>query len=169
MIDVTNRADIAVRLVTLELFLRHGRPIILDDRDRNSKFVTLRTGARAPEAMERVMGIEPTRPAWKAGVLPLNYTRIQFAGAFGGGSWIRTNVGVRQRVYSPSPLATRASLPNSRRSRRIAATRRQGSDRYCGAPALSTRDTTNGGAASRAYGDGFRNFGHGETHKITPA
>ena len=28
----------------------------------------------------------------------------------GGGSWIRTNVGVRQRVYSPSPLATRASL-----------------------------------------------------------
>ena len=25
--------------------------------------------------MERVMGIEPTQPAWKAGVLPLNYTR----------------------------------------------------------------------------------------------
>ena len=22
------------------------------------------------------MGIEPTRPAWKAGVLPLNYTRV---------------------------------------------------------------------------------------------
>jgi hypothetical protein len=28
------------------------------------------------KAMERVMGIEPTQPAWKAGVLPLNYTRI---------------------------------------------------------------------------------------------
>ena len=27
------------------------------------------------DKMERVMGIEPTRPAWKAGVLPLNYTR----------------------------------------------------------------------------------------------
>ena len=27
--------------------------------------------------LERVMGIEPTRPAWKAGILPLNYTRIQ--------------------------------------------------------------------------------------------
>ena len=27
--------------------------------------------------MERVMGIEPTRPAWKAGILPLNYTRIR--------------------------------------------------------------------------------------------
>ena len=25
--------------------------------------------------MERVMGIEPTQPAWKASVLPLNYTR----------------------------------------------------------------------------------------------
>ena len=26
--------------------------------------------------MERVMGIEPTQPAWKAGILPLNNTRI---------------------------------------------------------------------------------------------
>ena len=26
--------------------------------------------------LERVMGVEPTLPAWKAGVLPLNYTRI---------------------------------------------------------------------------------------------
>ena len=28
------------------------------------------------QKMERVMGIEPTRPAWKAGILPLNYTRV---------------------------------------------------------------------------------------------
>jgi hypothetical protein len=27
--------------------------------------------------MERAMGIEPTWPAWKAGVLPLNYARVQ--------------------------------------------------------------------------------------------
>ena len=27
--------------------------------------------------MERVMGIEPTYAAWKAAVLPLNYTRIR--------------------------------------------------------------------------------------------
>jgi hypothetical protein len=27
------------------------------------------------DSMERVMGIEPTLPAWEAGVLPLNYTR----------------------------------------------------------------------------------------------
>ena len=26
--------------------------------------------------VERVMGIEPTQPAWKAGILPLNNTRI---------------------------------------------------------------------------------------------
>lgn len=26
--------------------------------------------------MERVKGIEPSFPAWEAGVLPLNYTRI---------------------------------------------------------------------------------------------
>jgi hypothetical protein len=26
--------------------------------------------------MERVMGIEPTYSAWKADVLPLNYTRL---------------------------------------------------------------------------------------------
>ena len=31
--------------------------------------------SRKPE--ERVMGIEPTRPAWKAGTLPLSYTRDQ--------------------------------------------------------------------------------------------
>ena len=28
---------------------------------------------------KRVMGIEPTWPAWKAGVLPLNYTRMNLA------------------------------------------------------------------------------------------
>ena len=32
--------------------------------------------------MERVMGIEPTRPAWKAGILPLNYT-LMSADLFG--------------------------------------------------------------------------------------
>jgi hypothetical protein len=29
--------------------------------------------------MERVMGIEPTSSAWKAEVLPLNYTRLLFS------------------------------------------------------------------------------------------
>jgi hypothetical protein len=30
---------------------------------------------KTDKKMERVMGIGPTRPAWKAGILPLNYTR----------------------------------------------------------------------------------------------
>ena len=30
------------------------------------------------QILERVMGIGPTLPAWKAGILPLNYTRIIF-------------------------------------------------------------------------------------------
>ena len=33
------------------------------------------------------MGIGPTRPAWKAGILPLNYTRI------------RVSVSYQQRLY----------------------------------------------------------------------
>ena len=28
--------------------------------------------------LERVMGIEPTSLAWEAGILPMNYTRIDF-------------------------------------------------------------------------------------------
>ena len=32
-----------------------------------------------PQSMERVKGIEPSRSAWKAEVLPLNYTRKAFA------------------------------------------------------------------------------------------
>ena len=35
-------------------------------------------------AMERVTGIEPAQPAWKAGTLPLSYTRGRRPGAMGG-------------------------------------------------------------------------------------
>src|SRR3954466_749072 len=31
---------------------------------------------RGPEGLERVTGIEPAWPAWKAGALPLSYTRV---------------------------------------------------------------------------------------------
>lgn len=49
--------------------------------------------------LERVMRIELTQPAWKAGVLPLNYTRVkgvftylgfEFKCFYGGGGRIRT-------------------------------------------------------------------------------
>ena len=50
--------------------------------------------------MERVTGIEPARPAWKAGVLPLNYTRIEAFTAFTLLTWAGTLKGVPARVAS---------------------------------------------------------------------
>ena len=41
---------------------------------------------------KRVMGIEPTYPAWKAGVLPLNYTReVGVTGFEPATSWSQTS------------------------------------------------------------------------------
>ena len=70
--------------------------------------------------MERVKGIEPSRPAWKAGVLPLNYTRnipklshSHVAQNFiepGGGGRIRTLEDRSQRVYSPPHLTALVPL-----------------------------------------------------------
>ena len=34
------------------------------------------------KGLERVMGIEPTWPAWKAGALPLSYTRSRRYSSF---------------------------------------------------------------------------------------
>ena len=53
--------------------------------------------------LERVKGIEPSQPAWKAGALPLSYTRIKW--------WKRLDLNQcrrRQRIYSPPPLTPRA-------------------------------------------------------------
>ena len=67
--------------------------------------------------MERVMGIEPTSSAWKAEVLPLNYTRADGAHLPAappggpsvplrcGGGRIRTFEGVSRQIYSLLPLA----------------------------------------------------------------
>ena len=51
--------------------------------------------------VERVKGIEPSQPAWKAGTLPLSYTRIIFS--FGGGWWIRTTESIANR-FTVCPL-----------------------------------------------------------------
>src|SRR5687768_7673765 len=40
-------------------------------RDRMSRGITSSGGSR-----ERVTGVEPAPPAWKAGALPLSYTRV---------------------------------------------------------------------------------------------
>ena len=51
---------------TLDLRLR--RPLLYP--------AELQTHLARNRVRKRVMGIEPTYPAWKAGVLPLNYTRM---------------------------------------------------------------------------------------------
>ena len=88
--------------------------------------------------MERETGIEPASLAWKARVLPLNYsriwpfiawcchhckiftalqtastvqtTRLQNQFVAGGEGWIRTSVLVRGQIYSLLPLTTRPPL-----------------------------------------------------------
>ncbi len=64
------------------------------------------------------MGIEPTLPAWKAEVLPLNYTRTtddQMPHSNRPRRWWRgqdSNLRRRSRqIYSLIPLATRKPLP----------------------------------------------------------
>ena len=53
---------------------------------------------------KRVMGIEPTYPAWKAGVLPLNYTRMKIGvtGFEPATSWSQTR---RSSQTEPHPDA----------------------------------------------------------------
>jgi hypothetical protein len=55
----------------------HRQPI--DGRTRDGALNDTPASMRHAGAMERVMGIEPTPSAWKAEVLPLNYTRDTFA------------------------------------------------------------------------------------------
>jgi hypothetical protein len=95
--------------------------------------------ASSNAAMERETGIEPASLAWKARVLPLNYSRIGRRGSdapatpkngiqlvqtacliaelrlqnqfiAGGEGWIRTSVLVRGQIYSLLPLTTRPPL-----------------------------------------------------------
>ena len=79
---------------------------------------------RARAELERAMGIEPTRSAWKADVLPLNYAREgtvaeavpgsgrprRAGGARGRGGWGKQDSNLRRlchQIYSLAPLAAR--------------------------------------------------------------
>ncbi len=55
---------------TLDLLLRRQ---LLYPAELKAHALSFTGGKRE---MERVTGIEPARPAWKAGILPLNYTRV---------------------------------------------------------------------------------------------
>lgn len=67
------------------------------------------------------MGIEPTLSAWKAEVLPLNYTRqtiLYYQWYFtinGGGGRIRTSEGLSRQIYSLFPLTAREPLLTARK------------------------------------------------------
>src|ERR1700728_174388 len=80
--------------------------------------------------VERVMGIDPTSSAWKAEVLPLNYTRLEMTPKYsilttesagsrvrpphGGGGRIRTYEGVSRQIYSLLPFAAWVPLRENR-------------------------------------------------------
>ncbi len=53
---------------------------------------TGRVSGMVKRSQERVTGIEPAPPAWKAGALPLSYTRER-----------ASHQGTRMRVRSPRP------------------------------------------------------------------
>ncbi len=59
---------------TLNLLLRR-QLLYPDELLAHSFFRDLKNLSPASAGLERVMGIEPTQPAWKAGILPLNNTR----------------------------------------------------------------------------------------------
>ncbi len=67
-----------------------------------------RHNTRAQFNLERVMGIEPTLSAWKAEVLPLNYTRT-IASMVEGEGFEPSKP--KQQIYSLPPLTTREPLP----------------------------------------------------------
>ncbi len=89
-----------------------GRALPTELRERPYRSISLSSFLSAVlylivvRAMERVMGIEPTPSAWKAEVLPLNYTRLRS----GGGGRIRTYEGISQQIYS-LPLVGRLGTP----------------------------------------------------------
>ena len=71
--------SISANGVCYDGLVRQGSPS-RDDRTcvlSASTHSTNTTEQRAVVFVERVMGIGPTLPAWKAGILPLNYTRKQ--------------------------------------------------------------------------------------------
>ena len=85
---------------TLDLRLR--RPLLYP-AELQTQSSSIRTISQSFQALrKRVMGIEPTYPAWKAGVLPLNYTRISIGvtGFEPATSWSQTR---RSSQAEPHP------------------------------------------------------------------
>ena len=69
-LSYTHRIGLPWGIRTLDLLLR--RQLLYPAELRVDSYCRFTTGNK----MERMTGIEPARPAWKAGILPLNYIRI---------------------------------------------------------------------------------------------
>ena len=69
-----------------------------------------------PLLMERVKGIEPSSSAWKAEVLPLNYTRIiEMVGKTGfepAAPWSQTKCSTKLSYFPPTNAPERSRTPN---------------------------------------------------------
>ena len=76
---------------TLDLRLR--RPLLYPaELQTRINFIPVYRLLTDHSVRKRVMGIEPTYPAWKAGVLPLNYTReVGVTGFEPATSWSQTS------------------------------------------------------------------------------
>ncbi len=130
VVNVTNRADVNVGLRTFEFAFCHRRcslcsrtaqapaqkPFWLPGQHlcqngtANRPSMIPYTPNRSIN-LERVAGIEPAYSAWKAAALPLSYTRALLT--LFRQWWRELDLNQRrhsQRIYSPSPLTTRASL-----------------------------------------------------------
>ncbi len=75
VVNVTDRSDVAVRLVPLEFGLRHGPRPSSAAAITNPKTNADTESLPIWQGLERVKGIEPSSSAWKAVALPLSYTR----------------------------------------------------------------------------------------------
>ena len=86
---------------TLDLRLR--RPLLYPaELQTRINFIPVYRLLTDHSARKRVMGIEPTYPAWKAGVLPLNYTReVGVTGFEPATSWSQTR---RSSQAEPHPV-----------------------------------------------------------------
>ena len=85
---------------TLDLRLR--RPLLYPaELQTRINFIPVYRLLTDHSVRKRVMGIEPTYPAWKAGVLPLNYTReVGVTGFEPATSWSQTR---RSSQAEPHP------------------------------------------------------------------
>lgn len=86
---------------TLDLRLR--RPLLYPaELQTRINFIPVYRLLTDHSVRKRVMGIEPTYPAWKAGVLPLNYTReVGVTGFEPATSWSQTR---RSSQAEPHPV-----------------------------------------------------------------